>query len=221
MRPRFLIFVTLCAAIALSGSGPVAHFDDGHTIRDPGDLPSLGAMVRHFSEPPPLTGMRRSRANVVVEAVGGGVYPADLPPGTYRTVRVEPGAEVVLSSGVYSIDSLLVGEDGIVWLDAYDLTGDDAVDPVAVTVRKLEVGRGAEFAIIDPFNASTRDVEITVLQNGRLKIPSNAVVRGTLLAPKAKVTFKEGSRLEGAVFAKSVQLDPGVEIEFHERAETD
>jgi len=221
MRPRLLTFVTLYAAIALSGGGSVAHFDHGNTTRGAGGLPSLGAMVRHFSEPPPLTGMRRTKANVVVEAIGGGVYPADLPPGTYRTVRVEPGAEVVFSSGAYSIDSLLVGEEGIVWLDAYDLTGDEAVDPISVTVRKLEVDRGAEFAIIDPFNSSTRDVEITVLQHGRLKIPSNAVVRGTLLAPKAKVTFQEGSRLEGAVFAQSVQLDPGVEIELHDRAEVD
>jgi hypothetical protein len=135
-------------------------------------------------------------------------------------LRVESGAEVVLSSGNYSIDSLLIGQDGIVWLDPYDRTGDGAVDPVVVKAHKLDVDRGAEFAIIDPFHASTRDVEITVLQHGRIKIPSNAVVRGTLLAPKAKVTFQEGSRLEGAVFAESVRLDPGVEIEFHERAET-
>jgi hypothetical protein len=221
MRRYLLLLFAICTALCLSGSGPAAHVDDGNTIGEIGGLPSLGAMVRHFSEPPPLTGMRRNKANVVVEAIGGGVYPADLPPGTYHTVRIEPGAEVVLSSGAYSIDSLLVGQDGIVWLDAYDLTGDGVVDPVIVTARKLDVDRGAEFAIIDPFNASTRHVEITVLQHGRITIPSDAVVRGTLLAPNAKVTFQEGSRLEGAVFAESVRLDPGVEIEFHDRAEAD
>lgn len=221
MRRHRLLSIALCAAACLPGSGSRAHVDDGNTIGDSGGLPSLGAMVRHFSEPPPLTGLRRNKAGVVVEAIGGGVYPADLPPGTYGSVRVESGAEVVLSSGAYSIDSLLVGQDGIVWLDAFDVTGDGAVDPVVVTARKFEVERGAEFAIIDPINASTRHVEITVLQNGRIKIPSDAVVRGTFLAPKAKVTFQEGSRLEGAVFAERVRLDPGVEVEYHDRAGAD
>lgn len=180
------------------------------------DPPEL-TLIRHKSAPSPLSGMSEHDGQVLVRAIGGGVYPADLPPGSYGTVRLEPGAEIVLSSGEYFIETLSVGAGATVWLDAFDVSGDDRIDSILVRVaRKLDVAEGAELAILDPTVTSTRNIEITVLQRNHLTIPPNAIVRGTLLAPQAKVTFQEGSRLEGAVYADRVRLYPGVVVVYHE-----
>ncbi len=203
---------TLCAAVWLSQSS-TAHVGSARA-RAKMDASGL-TLVR--STPSPLSGMTEHEGQVLIRAIGGGAYPADLPPGAYGTVRLEPGAEIVLSSGDYFIEALEVGAGATVWLDAFDVTGDDRIDSVRVRVtRRLDVAEGAELAILDPTVTSTRHIEITVLQRNHLTIPSNAVVRGTLLAPQAKVTFREGSRLEGAVYADRVRLDPGVVVVYHE-----
>ncbi len=41
-------------------------------------------------------------------------------------------------------------------------------------------------------------------------------MRGTLVAPGAKVEFEKDSRLEGAVYAKKIYLDHGVSFFYHE-----
>lgn len=167
----------------------------------------------------PLNGLSRTGNDVTVAAVDGGAYPADLRPGHYGRVRIEAGAEIVLTSGEYSFDALVVAEGAVVWLDPCDAAGDEGNDPIALRVlRDFEIGPGAEFAFIDPATNSTRDIEIMVLRKGRLTIPEDAIVRGTLLAPRAKVTFREGSRLEGAVFADRLRFEPGVAVVYHERA---
>jgi hypothetical protein len=175
-----------------------------------------------IAEAPPLNGMRRAGDDVTVVALGVAVYPAELLPGRYGDVRVEAGAEIVLGSGTYAIDSLSLGTGAVVWFAPFDATGDEAVDAVSLRVMgKLDVGSAAEFALLDPDSATTRDVEITVFGGGRLTIPAQAVVRGTLLAPRAKVTFRQGSRLEGAVYAHRVHVDPGVDVRYHPRPEDD
>ena len=72
-------------------------------------FPGLYALVWHFSQPSPLNGLKIADGSVLVAAGLPGVYPADLPPGNYLTVQLEQGADVVLSSGEYHIQTLVLG----------------------------------------------------------------------------------------------------------------
>lgn len=216
------LFAVLSIAAAASVAGSAEARIDAEARGRDGAPPGFSALAATLAASPPLSGMRRDGGDVTVAALGAAIYPAELLPGRYGHVRIEDGAEVVLSSGAYAIESLSVGAGAVVWFDPFDATGDKAVEVVSVRVsRRLAVGTAAEFALIDPQMATTRDVEITVMQTRRLTIPPQAVVRGTLLAPKAKVRFREGSRLEGAVYAHRVHVDRGVVVRYHPRPEDD
>ncbi|MHC4320938.1 MAG: hypothetical protein ACYST3_01550, partial [Planctomycetota bacterium] len=130
-----------------------------------------------------------------------------LAQASYGKVSVGKGAELLLVGGDYFIEELYVDDDATIWFDPAD-------GPITLNVKKkLDLGESIEMKLS---SGRTRDITINVLQEEeQIIIGSGTIVRGTLVAPYAKVAFKECSRLEGACYAEFICLDKGVITKYH------
>ncbi|CAB1083455.1 hypothetical protein D1AOALGA4SA_11018, partial [Olavius algarvensis Delta 1 endosymbiont] len=129
--------------------------------------------------------------------------PIDLAPGSYGRVRVDKGAILRLAGGEYAIRELDVGDRALILIQG----------PVEIHLLKnLDIDDYVEWMITG--STPIRDVKI-YLHGKKAEIDDHAVIRGTLIAPRAKVRFKKFSRLHGAVYARKIDLAEGVYV-FHQ-----
>lgn len=136
----------------------------------------------------------------------GGVR--NIAPGSYGDVRIGANATIVLSPGIYNVNSFIVGDGALVQFDS-------VAGYIDLNVAgNLDVGDDAEW-VVSPFPATTRDVVVSVSKTGNILIGRDAIVRGTIIAPLSKVTFRRGSFLEGSVHADFVTFELGASFEFH------
>ncbi len=185
-------------------------------ITDNGALDLSGGIVEHQSQPyyplPSIT-FTAGGSNITV----GASQSAVLPPGKYGNVRVSQNAQLTLSSGDYYFNTLQLEQNAKVLLDVKDITGDQKIDPLNINVvSKLELKDSAAFEIAEGSKGTTRDVAINAIQKGDITINPKAIIRGVLVAPNAKVTFQDQSRLEGAAYARFISLEKGVNIQYHD-----
>jgi uncharacterized repeat protein (TIGR01451 family) len=133
-----------------------------------------------------------------------------LPPGRYGILWVLEGARVTLESGEYFFERLYIETDATVLFNVIN-------DPISINVAdNLEVQESAEFKIAPESEGTTRDITINAMQQGNIKIRPNAIVCGILVAPNAKVTFQDHSKLEGAAYARIISLENGVNVQYHD-----
>ena len=129
--------------------------------------------------------------------------PLDLEPGSYGRIRVDKGAVLRLAGGEYAIKELDTGDHALILIQG----------PVEIHVQKnLDIDDYVEWMITGA--TSTRDVNV-YLHGKKAEIDDHAIIRATLVAPRAKVKFKKNSRLHGAVFARKIDLDEGVALFHH------
>lgn len=132
----------------------------------------------------------------------------NLAPGAYGNVTVGSGAQLRLQTGAYNFRSFLIDPLAVVYLDS--LAG-----PIDIRVQeRVVIGEGAEM-VVPPFPASTRDITLYIQKEGDIHILDGAVVRGNLIAPFSKLTFKSSSRLLGAAYANMIVVENGASFEYH------
>jgi RHS repeat-associated protein len=132
-----------------------------------------------------------------------------LAPGSYGRVEVKDGATVHLSSGDYYFVEFDTDEFARV---IFTITGDPAIINV---IEKLDIDEDVDMQII---GGGTRDVYFNYSGTKEIEIENRGLLLGTLNAPRAKVEFEKGSRLEGAVHARKIYLEKDVSFQFHQYA---
>ncbi|HEX3761025.1 MAG TPA: hypothetical protein VHW23_20160 [Kofleriaceae bacterium] len=120
----------------------------------------------------------------------------DLLPGAYSQVTVYGGASLRLGAGTYFIDQLdLESQAGV--------TLDDSAGPIAIYVQSALIYRGN-------VTGGTGD-RLLLAYLGSQAIALETSFHGTLVAPAASVRLGVGGTPHaGAVFARDIQVDPGV-----------
>jgi hypothetical protein len=120
----------------------------------------------------------------------------DLSPGAYSHVTVNGGASLKLRAGTYFLDQLdLESQAGI--------TLDDSAGPITIYVQSALIYRGN-------VTGGTAD-RLLLAYLGSQATALETSFHGTLVAPAASVRLGVGGTPHaGAVFARDVQVDPGV-----------
>jgi len=130
-----------------------------------------------------------------------------LAPGSFGRVAVKKGATLHLAAGSYFLRELKADDSAILNCEA-------SAGPIELNVvKKLEFGKNA---VVQITGGDTRDVSLNYVGKKDVKIGDRGVLRGTLVAPGAKIEFKKDARFQGAVYAKRIYLDKGVSFQFHE-----
>ena len=172
-----------------------------------------GSFVEFFAPLvlPTLPNALPGAANVTVTKLA----PQTLLPGSYNNVLVKPGAKLTLLNGNYVFRSLNVQETGRL---VYDENGaPDAITasgemPILPTERTT-ITVVADFAVQTGAIVSSGDSErsthlrINVLGgNKTLRFGRNVTFHGSLVAPGCRVIMADGGTLQGALFAKTVEI---------------
>jgi len=178
-------------------------------IDDDGVLTVTGQMIEYANLAPlSIPSPSFSAGGPDIEVPVGGVH--TLSPGSYGRIKVRACADLYLSSGDYYIDELDTDPQAIVWVD---LTG----GPITINVvTELDIDDGVAIIIRPEDSGTTTDITINALQEEKIEIEYDATLRGTLIAPNAKVKFEDNSSLEGAVYAREISLDSGVSFIHHD-----
>jgi hypothetical protein len=139
---------------------------------------------------------RPSQGSVLIERDAHSI----LQPGSYGALSVMPGAVLQLSAGTYYFDSFGVEPESRLVLDATD-------GPIVLVVRSQLFFRGKL--------EGAAPESVLIAFAGTQPIAIEASLGATLVAPNAAVRYATGSTAHaGAVFAKSIELDPRVTFEL-------
>ncbi|MFV0591849.1 MAG: T9SS type A sorting domain-containing protein [Draconibacterium sp.] len=124
-----------------------------------------------------------------------------LTPGSYKSVTLSEGSELVLTSGTYFIGSWkFLGNDATV---RFVING----SPVVMNLESWQpLGRSNLQFVIE--NGSVEDV-IYNYSGQQLCAFNSSVVRGMIYAPKAEVKFAFGTLFEGVCYAQKVNFKTG------------
>jgi hypothetical protein len=118
-------------------------------------------------------------------------------PGSYGAATIMSGAKLTLSTGTYYFTSFDLEPGGQIILN-------NAAGPVVVYVRGTVILRGS-------WQVSGRAGDLVLIATGTAPFAVETPFDGTLVAPRAGVRMAVGGTGHaGAVFAKTVQLDPNV-----------
>lgn len=115
----------------------------------------------------------------------------NLPPGGYKGLQLTGSSQVTLTSGVYFFDTLAVGPDANLYIDA-------SAGPVRIVTNTVNDASG-----MINFTAGPSDLLLVVLGDAELTF-SNYFI-GTIVAPKAKVNV--ANQFEGAICAFKVYVN--------------
>lgn len=157
----------------------------------------------------PVLAFAAGGEDIRVEADPG--MPFTLAPGIYGGLIVAKNAVLILESGEYFFDSLRIASDAQVRLDV----NEDEQISINI-VRGFDIGKGSRLEIAAESKATTREVSINIMDGGNINIGSSASLDGIIVAPSAKITFQENSKLAGAVYAWFISLEENVRIEYHD-----
>lgn len=123
-----------------------------------------------------------------------------IAPGSYGRLMVNKGAAVNLSSGTYFFVNFEIDESALVTLDV-----SGGAIQINVT-HKINFKNNVAMTIV---GGNSDKVHYNYRGTGKVKVEDHAVLRGILTAPLASIEFENDSRLEGAVYADSIQLEKG------------
>jgi cytoskeletal protein CcmA (bactofilin family) len=129
-----------------------------------------------------------------------------LEPGSYGRIKVRKYATLNLSAGEYFFRVLDTGPHTVINID---LQG----GAVTINVKyKLDID---DYVEVRPHSGVSRDLTFNCLTRGQINIQKHARVWGTIIAPRGKVKFKNGSSIQGAVYARKISMDKKTHFAFH------
>ncbi len=126
-----------------------------------------------------------------------------IAPGNYNTIIVGNGATVTLNSGTYNINTLTIRPDAKVKLDFPSDSG--------ITINVKTSFTWSDRVRMEFVNC-TDGSKISVYYHGTtaFSIGNDAVAYGAFSAPNASFTVNDRAQFNGTVFAKKVELRPGL-----------
>jgi len=128
-----------------------------------------------------------------------------LDPGNYEKVKVEEKGTLILKSGIYNLESLEMGKESVLSIDA-------SSGPVIINLKeKLEVGEEATMALI----GSITLVTFKIAGKDKISLGNGALFFGSILAPEATVELGKGVRFKGSIFAENIKVDKGTRFVSH------
>jgi|GEM_PF-5978378 len=134
-----------------------------------------------------------------------------LAPGIYNNLDVGYGSTLVLSSGTYVFNSMQVRADGKLRLTS-------GRDPV-----KLDIAGNFQFGdratMIFDGEVLPRRLHVTAYGTGTSIVSWDAVLQGTLSAPRANVLLRSRSKVIGGVVAGSVTAEPDAVVQWAPRVD--
>lgn len=123
-----------------------------------------------------------------------------LAPGAWNNVTVGSGAELDLSAGTYQLRSLVVQAGGKVVVTATGAGTDVLVKD------NLSIGDRSTVSVASGSLAA--DLRWTYLGTGTFSVGTDVVMDGWLRAPNGTINMYSRTRVNGAVHAKYVNLEP-------------
>ncbi len=129
-----------------------------------------------------------------------------LVPGSYGDIIMSDGSSLILSAGVYNLNTLLLNSNGItVYCDI------QPGEVVELNVNEnLQLGSEAGFLFTNKFSPAS--LKIHTNQFSELSIPYASKVNGTITAPNTTVRINSGSIIYGAIYARKVDIGYDVTI---------
>ncbi len=123
-----------------------------------------------------------------------------LVPGSYGDIIMSDGSSLILSAGVYNLNTLLLNSNGItVYCDI------QPGEVVELNVNEnLQLGSEAGFLFTNKFSPAS--LKIHTNQFSELSIPYASKVNGTITAPNTTVRINIGSIIYGAIYARKVDV---------------
>jgi len=132
-------------------------------------------------------------------AIAAPALPANLAPGYYRELRINPGSVATLRTGTYYFDNLLVGRGGRLHLD-------NRAGTVVIHVRDILAHEGSL-----EFDGARSDVLVNYFGVRRVELASK--FDGSLIAPNATLVVRAVRGVhEGMFYADIVRIDSGTLI---------
>jgi len=127
-----------------------------------------------------------------------------LSPGAYRDIHVYSNGELKLNAGVYRFKSLITEPDG-----KYKFNPDTGTIEIKVS-QQFSVGDRSKFNFVD--TVLPGKIKFHTQQTAQLNIGTDLTFRANLLAPRAKIHSQSRTLFYGAVFGKSLEFEPDVQI---------
>ncbi|NLD99661.1 MAG: DUF4258 domain-containing protein, partial [Fibrobacter sp.] len=181
-------------------------------VRVQGDISCTGILTTVESAPPVISGtvtQGASVANVAIPAKPAIAYgTTSRPIGSGESVTLSPGSykdliidgTVTLTAGVYNFRSLKINNNGTL---LFDVSIDKTVEVNIETSLELLDRATAEFV--------TKGYApcVKIYTNAySIDIGTNVQLCGILTAPNALVNINSRTQIEGAIYAKSISLEP-------------
>jgi len=179
-----------------------------------GDVTCGGTLSTVESAPPTISGTVTENASVTVvaipvkSAVAYGTTDVSvnfdqtitLAPGSYKDLKIERGATVTFTQGVYNFKSFTIGNDATA---LFDVPLDKTIEINIETSLEFLDRATAKFATTGYapcVKIYTNDYSV--------RIGTEVNLNGILTAPNAAVTICSRTHIEGAVYAKSITIEP-------------
>ena len=179
-----------------------------------GDVTCGGNLTRVESAPPTISGTVTENASVTVVAIpvksavayGTTNVPVKidqsipLVPGSYKDLIIKRGATVTFTQGVYNFRSLTIENNATAVFDV----------PMDKTIEiNIETSLGFLDRATAKFKTSGYAPCVKIYTNAySITIGTDVNLTGILTAPNAAVTICSRTHVEGAVYAKSITLEP-------------
>lgn len=179
-----------------------------------GNITCVGTFTSNQAAPPVIGGTiyeGASVTNVVIPSkaaipYGTTDFPVTfnerkpIPAGSYKDLKVPRGAVVTFSAGIYNFRSLTIENNGTI---LFDVPMDKTVEINVETNVELQDRATAKFV------AKGYAPCVKLYTNAyAIRIGTDINLAGILTAPHAAVTICSRTKIEGAVYAKSISLEP-------------
>jgi len=171
----------------------------GSTITEGNNVVITGTATRGTVSIPALSTPTCTPGTVDKNITSGTVA---LAPGAYHNVTVSSGATLTLSPGTYQLLSLVVQAGGFITANA---TG---AGTTVLATGSMNIGDRSVVSLTTGSVAS--NMHWTYLGTGTFQVATNVTMNGWLSAPLGTIDVASQSRINGAIQAQSVILEPQV-----------
>jgi hypothetical protein len=151
------------------------------------------------------------QSNVVVPAYGI----VTLNPGRYGTINVQQGGWLILQPGVYVARRITLGIGAYLQYDPdgqidrpVGIQGEMPIgnlETVTIHVDDIDIARGAIISSGD-VNLSTHLRMYVRTRNSLVRLGPDSYFHGSLIAPTARFVMMNGSSMQGAVYARVIDV---------------
>ena len=129
-----------------------------------------------------------------------------LAPGSYKDVSVKDGGGLQLSKGIYNLKTLSLSSNDLE-INLNILAGEN----IELNVQdSINFGSGTKITFAG--KKSPLSLKIYTNQTGDFIIPDSSEINAIITAPNAKVVVNSGAKVNGAIFAKEIEVEYGATV---------